>query len=74
MMFANCSLIAPQRGESFLLALVTEEARRSANLEVVRRFAQRTDGSRMSAAELTGVLDQARAEREGRVATSGDPR
>jgi plasmid stability protein len=60
--------------QSFLLALVTEEAERSANLAIVQRFAERTDGSRLSAAEATHAVDRARAEREGRVAAARDPR
>ncbi|HEX8095039.1 FitA-like ribbon-helix-helix domain-containing protein [Jatrophihabitans sp.] len=60
--------------QSFLLALVTEEAERSANLAIVQRFAERTDGSRLSAAEVTDALDLARADREGRLAASRDPR
>ncbi len=58
---------AATRGQSlqaFLLALVTDEARRSANLAVLGRFGARQDGSRLSTAQVTKALDQARAERE----------
>jgi hypothetical protein len=50
--------------QSYLLTLVTDEARRSTNLTVLERFGTRDDGSRLSTAEVTEVLDQARAERE----------
>ncbi len=50
--------------QSFLLTLVTEEARRCTNLALLARFAGRQDGSRLSTAEVTEALDQTRAERE----------
>lgn len=50
--------------QSFLLTLVTDEARRSTNLTVLERFGARRDGSQLSTAEVTEALDQARAERE----------
>ncbi|MGH3843031.1 MAG: hypothetical protein ACRDS0_16525 [Pseudonocardiaceae bacterium] len=46
---------ARARGQSlqaFLLWLVEQEARRSRNLAVLDRFADRTDGSRLPAAEV----------------------
>ena len=58
---------AAARGQSlqaFLLALVTNEARRSSNLAVLERFGARQDGSQLSTAQVTEALDQARAERE----------
>ncbi len=61
---------AAARGQSlqaFLLALVTREAERSANVAILQGFAQRTDGSRLSDAEATEALDLARAERDGRL-------
>jgi antitoxin FitA len=60
--------------QSFLLALVTQEAQRSANLDILRRFAQRADGSQLSTAEVTGALDLARAERDDRLAATRDSR
>jgi plasmid stability protein len=60
--------------QSFLLALVTQEAQRSGNLAIVQRFADRADGSRLSGAEVTGALDLARAERADRLAALRDPR
>jgi len=58
---------AAARGQSlqaFLLMLVTDEARRSTNVAVLERFGARQDGSRLSTAQVTEALDQARAERE----------
>lgn len=50
--------------QSFLLTLVTEEARRSANVALLERFDGREDGSRLTGRQVTGVLDEARAVRE----------
>jgi len=54
--------------QAFLLSLVTDEARRSINLAMLARFGARHDGSRLSMAEATEALDQARAEREALLA------
>jgi antitoxin FitA len=53
--------------QAFLLSLVQAEARRSANLALLDRFAGRTDGSRLTASEGTDILDAARADRQGRL-------
>lgn len=53
-----------QSMQSFLLALVTDEARRSTNLALLKRFDGRTDGSRLSPVQIVEALDEARAERE----------
>jgi len=50
--------------QSFLLTLVTDEARRSTNLALLERFGARQDGSQLSTAQVTEALDQARAERQ----------
>jgi hypothetical protein len=50
--------------QAFLLMLVTDEARRSTNLAVLKRFGARQDGSQLTTAQVTEALDQARAERE----------
>lgn len=50
--------------QSFLLTLVTDEARRSTNLALLERFGARQDGSQLSTVQVTDALDQARAERE----------
>lgn len=70
---------ARARGQSlqaFLLSLVEDEARRSANLALLDRFAGRDDGSRLAAGEVTEALGSARAERDaqlaGRPASAGD--
>ncbi len=58
---------ARTRGQSlqaFLLSLVEDEARRSANLALLDRFAARDDGSRLSAEQATDALDRARADRD----------
>lgn len=51
--------------QSFLLALVSDEARRSTNLALLDRFSTRRDGSQLSTEQVTESLDQARAERDG---------
>lgn len=61
---------ARARGQSlqaFLLALVEDEARRSANLALLDRFVERDDGSRLSAGEVTEALDSARADRDAQL-------
>jgi hypothetical protein len=61
---------ARARGQSlqaFLLALVDDEARRAGNLSLLERFADRADGSRLTAEEATDAVAQARAEREQRL-------
>ncbi len=50
--------------QSFLLALVTEEARRSTNLALLERFGGRQDGSRLTSTQVIEALDYARRERE----------
>lgn len=51
--------------QSFLLALVSDEARRSTNLALLERFSARRDGSQLSTEQVTESLDQARAKRDG---------
>jgi len=60
--------------QSFLLTLVTDEARRSTNLAMLERFAARVDGSRLSAAQATEALDGARADRRALSDGAIDPR
>lgn len=56
--------------QSFLLTLVTDEARRSANLALLERFDGRRDGSRLTSAQVLEALDDARAEREASLTES----
>jgi plasmid stability protein len=56
--------------QSFLLMLVTAEARRSENLALLERFAGRRDGSRLTSAQVLESLDDARAEREASLTES----
>lgn len=56
--------------QSFLLMLVTDEARRSANLALLERFDGRQDGSRLTSAQVLEALDDARAEREASLTES----
>lgn len=51
--------------QTFLLSLVEEEARRSTNAALLERFADRSDGSRLTSDELTAEVDHLRAERDG---------
>lgn len=50
--------------QSFLLTLVTDEARRCSNLVLLERFGGRQDGSRLTGTHVTEALDDARTERE----------
>ena len=71
---------ARSRGQSlqaFLLSLVQEEARRSANLAILDRFSGRADGSHMTWGEADRAVAQHRAERDRQVGsiarTTGAP-
>lgn len=58
---------ASRRGQSlqsYLLKLVTDEARRSTNVTILTRFGDRQDGSSLSVADLSLVVDEARSERD----------
>lgn len=61
---ADRAAVRGQSLQSFLLTLVTDEARRSANLALLERFGGRQDGSRLTSRQVTEALDQARVERE----------
>ncbi len=67
---------ARARGQSlqaFLLSLVEEEARRSRNLALLDRFAERDDGSRLPAEAAAEGLEQARVERDSRLLGRAEP-
>lgn len=67
--------LAAARGQSlqsYLLILVTNEARQSTNLALLDRFSTRHDGSRLSAAEVVEALDQARVERDRHLDEAAD--
>ncbi|MEQ6901904.1 hypothetical protein [Nocardioides sp. YIM 152588] len=69
--------LAAARGQSlqsYLLTLVTDEARRSTNLGLLRRFDARQDGSHLSAADAVAVLDVARDERDSRAGEAASER
>jgi hypothetical protein len=58
---------ARARGQSlqgYLLALITEEARRSRNPALLTRFARRADGERSQPGEIAAELASARADRD----------
>lgn len=61
---------AAERGQSlqaFLLGVITDEARRSANLALLERFTGRRDGSRLTVEQAMATVDKARSEREARL-------
>jgi len=63
--------LARVRGQSlqaFLLSIVVNEARRSANAALLERFSERSDGSRLEPAEIVTALDEARSERDAQLA------
>lgn len=64
---ADMAAAKGQSLQSYLLALVTAEARRSNNLALLDRFGAREDGSRLSAEEAVAVAVQARDERDARL-------
>jgi len=65
---------ARARGQSlqgYLLALITEEARRSRNAALLSRFARRADGERSQPGETAAELASARADRDEAVGGLG---
>lgn len=50
--------------QSFLLTLLTDEARRSTSLAMLEHFGGRGDGSRLTSTQVTEALDHARRQRE----------
>lgn len=56
--------------QALLLRVVTDEARRSANLALLARFERRDDGSGLSAADVVEALDDVRAERDAHLASA----
>lgn len=59
--------------QSYLLTLVSEEARRSANLMMLERFTGRQDGSQLSVAEALEGIDRDRGERAAHLAGPNVP-
>lgn len=55
---------AGQSLQAFLLALVTAEAQRSRNAALLRGFADRTDGGRLTAQEVVAELAVDRLDRK----------
>ena len=55
---AELAQVRGQSMQALLLALVTEEARRSANVALLERFSARDDGSRLSYAESAEMVDK----------------
>ena len=63
--------LARVRGQSlqaFLLSIVVNEARRSANAALLERFSERSDGSRLEPAEIVTALQEVRSERDAQLA------
>lgn len=52
--------------QAYLLALVEADARRARNLDILRRFADRRDGSRLGRRQATSAVRAARGERGAR--------
>ncbi len=65
---AELARVRGQSMQAFLLSLVIDEARRSANAALLERFSERTDGSRLSPAEIVKTLEEARSERDAQLA------
>jgi len=65
---AELARVRGQSLQAFLLSIVVNEARRSANADLLARFAQRSDGSRLAPAEIVTALEEARSERDAQPA------
>ena len=57
--------------QAFLLAVLQEEARRTRNLALLQRFADRSDGSRHQVGEAVAALSHAREERDQQLLGDG---
>lgn len=67
---------ARARGQSlqaFLLSLVTDEARRSANLASLDRFDGRQDGTTLRSEDVVDAVHAGRAEREAQLTAALSP-
>ncbi len=67
--------IAMERGQSlqaYLLDLVTDEVRRRDNVAVLQKFSQNSYGTRLSHADVLGVLRAERAARDLSLGVPGD--
>ena len=65
---AELARVRGQSLQAFLLSIVLNEARRSANAALLERFSERSDGSRLEPAEIVTALDEARSERDAQLA------
>jgi hypothetical protein len=65
---AELARVRGQSLQAFLLSIVVNEARRSANAALLARFSQRSDGSRLTPAEIVTALEEARSERDAQLA------
>ena len=65
---AELARVRGQSLQAFLLSIVVNEARRSANAALLARFSERSDGSRLTPAEIVAALEEARSERDAQLA------
>ena len=65
---AELARVRGQSLQAFLLSIVVNEARRSANAALLERFSERSDGSRLESAEIVTALEEARSERDAQLA------
>ena len=65
---AELARVRGQSLQAFLLSMVVNEARRSANAALLARFSDRSDGSRLTSAEVVAALEEARSERDAQLA------
>jgi hypothetical protein len=65
---AELARVRGQSLQAFLLSIVVNEARRSANAALLARFSQRSDGSRLTPAEIVTALEEAPSERDAQLA------
>ena len=54
--------------QAFLLSMVVNEARRSANAALLAGFSDRSDGSQLTPTDIVTALDEARSERDAQLA------
>ena len=65
---AELARVRGQSLQAFLLSMVVNEARRSANAALLAGFSDRSDGSQLTPTDIVTALDEARSERDAQLA------
>ena len=64
---AELARVRGQSLQAFLLSMVVNEARRSANAALLECFSDRSDGTRLTPTDIVTALEEARSERDAQL-------